>query len=125
MNCYKGLFWLIDERLICKRIRCDLSGIILDSNEMLTAINGKNDNHKIVWDTLPHSVTHGKSYNYYPRGRVEIRNGVAVIFLNPQLCTDDVIEMVKTEFYLSDESGIKDVKIKADGSKHYRCCLDT
>ena len=125
MDCYKGLFWLIDEQLICKKIRCDLSGNVLDSSETLTAKNGKNDNHKIVWDTLPHSITHGKPYNYYPRGRVEIRNSEAMIFLNPQLCTDNVIKAVKTEFNLSAESGIKAVKIKADGSKHYCCCLDT
>jgi len=54
--------------------------------------SGENYNHKTEWAKLGRRVTGDRPYNYYPRGRVEIRNGKAVIFLNPVLDTDSVLK---------------------------------
>ena len=34
---------------------------------------------------FPHYITKNKPYNYYPRGRVEIKNGKVSIYMNPVL----------------------------------------
>lgn len=65
---------------------------------------------------MPNKITQGKPYNYYPRGRVEIKNGKATVYLNPALNTNEITQNIKAEFGLSD---IKTV-FKSDGSEHYR-----
>jgi hypothetical protein len=46
----------------------------------------------------------------------------AVIYLNPHINKPDFIDEVKREFGLS--HNIPDVRVKNDGSDHYRCFLD-
>ena len=77
-----------------------------------------------MWGSFARSVTLGKPYSYYPRGRVEIRQGRAVVYLNPHLCSLSVLEKIKAEFSLSEATGISSVSVKGDGSRHYRCYLD-
>ena len=43
------------------------------------------NNHRRFWETLPHSLTGGMSYNYFPSGRVELRHGKAVVYMYPLL----------------------------------------
>ncbi len=118
---YKGLFWLIDDELICKKLGCDTDGNLLDTTAELTAKNGLADNHKRVWQTLPKSITHGQAFDYYPRGRVEIRNEKATVFLSPYICTEEIISKITDEFHLSE---CRSVRAKADGSFHYQCHYD-
>jgi hypothetical protein len=77
-------------------------------------------NHKRAWATLPRKTTNGMPYNYYPRGRVEVKLNKAVIYLNPNICTESVIADIKLEFGLTDIV----VEVRIDGSKHYKCYLD-
>ena len=124
MSLYKGVFWAVEDKLICKKIKCAANGNVLDESTVLTAKNGKNDNHKKVWNTLCRVDTNGKLYNYYPRGRVEICHEKALVFLNPLLCIQEFESKVIHEFGLTDENGIKCVVFKADGSKHYQSHFD-
>ncbi len=118
---YKGLFWAIDDNLFCKKLSCDKNGNLLESSEYLTAKNGKTDNHERIWSTLPRHITNGKSFDFYPRGRVEIKNGRATVFLSPYICTDDTVAKVIKEFNLAE---CEKIRVNADGSFHYRCRYD-
>lgn len=68
-------------------------------------------------ETLPHSLTGGMSYNYFPRGRVELRHGKALVYLHPTLCTPGIYARIRHAFSLPDEMQLS---LKADGSRHYR-----
>lgn len=114
---YKGLFWL-SEKLIIIKAECDTDGNFFkmpDSN--LLSENRKEFNHKSAWQTLPKSDTNGKPFNYYPRGRVQIKRGNAIIFTNENALPE--IENIKRAFGLFNGNGIADIKIKVDMSDHY------
>lgn len=116
----RGVFWVTDidsPEMIIISAECDVQGNFLaqPAPEML-ADNGCDFNHKRVWGTFNRS----EKYNYYPRGRVQIRHGEALIYCNPALCTDNVIEKVINAFGLYAENGITSVRVVADGSEHYK-----
>ena len=119
---YRGLFWIrsLPERdMIALRFLSDENGVLSDGS--LTA---KDINHKRLWERLDSVVTGGLPYNYYPRGRVELRRGRALIFCSPHICTEELKVMITERFGLTAENGIKEVVLKADGSAHYQCELD-
>ena len=68
------------------------------------------------------AVTNGQLYNYYPRGRVEIKNGKATIYFNPVLNRFDIHSLIVTEFDLLGKNII--VREVADGSNHYEYLID-
>ena len=70
-----------------------------------------------AWEEhVPAAFRNGKPYNYYPRGRVEIKEkGKAKIFLNPDIATDEIVAYIVEKFRLQ----YREVKVIADGSKHY------
>ena len=72
---YKGIFWLIEGELYTNKLECDKSGNVIGDGSGLNSKSGDNFNHRLTWEGLPKNVTHGKEYNYYPRGRVEIKGG--------------------------------------------------
>ena len=120
----KGIFWCIDfdtnhPRLIIVAIPCDRNGV---TNETVTfsAKSGESFNHKTKWSKLDKSITQGKPFNYYPRGRVEIRNGKATIFLNPDIHSEPVLRQIFDAFEIAANSGLKSIRIQRDGSWHYR-----
>lgn len=88
---YKGIFWLIEGELYTKKLECDKSGNVIGDGSGLNSKSGDNFNHRLTWEGLPKNVTHGKEYNYYPRGRVEIKGGKAVIYLNPALNSEEML----------------------------------
>ena len=57
------------------------------------------------------------SYNCFPRGRVELRHGKAVVYLHSSLCTPGIDIRIRHAFLLPDEMQLS---LKADGSRHYR-----
>lgn len=69
-------------------------------------------------------MTNNKKFNYYPRGRVQIANGKATIYANPNICTQDVMYFIIDMFNLSGSNGITKIRIIPDGSDHYKCYLD-
>ena len=127
---YKGVFWIknisdIAASSVCVLGECDKDGNLtndIDSN--MLSKKGDNFNHKKVWKCLDKYDTDNKPYDYYPRGRVEIRKGAAIIYVNPNLLNPLLKEWVITRFGLTVDNGIKRVLLKVDGSEHYKCYLD-
>ena len=70
--------------------------------------------HKDVWEDCKGSIK--KPWNYYPRGRVEIRNSKAVVYANP-LCFEyaGLISELRVAYHL----GNLTISLKADNSTHY------
>lgn len=121
-----GIFWClaeteneIDEKhLITFTKECSLDGVPVDT-EGLNAKSGATYNHKATWAKLSHTVTKGKPFDYYPRGRVEVSNNKAIIWLNG--CLVDLANEIKRLFGLSI---LSKVQVKVDGSEHYKCHFD-
>ena len=119
MSCfYKGVFWYAPDKgeLIVKKVACDSNGTALELTEY-TSKSGDNFNHKIEWSKFLHFTTKGKPYNFYPWGRVEIKSGTAIVYLNPSLKEPQIEEMIKSEFSLLDKA--INIRFVADGSFHY------
>lgn len=119
----KGIFWCINidtecPELITVSVACNKNG---DSKEPVnfSSKSGDNFNHRLEWVRLDRSVTAGQPYNYYPRGRVEIKNGKATVFLNPIINKEVIVSKVIDEFELMTEELVS-ISIKSDGSNHYR-----
>lgn len=126
---YKGIFWIIDleslDNKLVFKISVDFKGNIKGNN--IFKLNSKkhnNYNHKKTWEELSEKKYKGKSYDYYPRGRVEINNCKATIYANPNICTDTIMAWIIDEFGLYRNNGIKKISIITDHSKHYRCYMD-
>ena len=116
---FKGIFWIKpDGELLVLKVKCDSFGNLLqDIPPDMLSKSGENFNHKNAWSNLPKSVTDNKEYNFYPRGRAEIRNGKAIIFTN--YITEELKSKIIDAFYLSAGNGIEQVIFKTDKSAHY------
>jgi hypothetical protein len=127
----KGIFWIknldnIDSnKNLCFTIPSDINGnTLIDIDGNYISKNGETFNHEKTWSQLPKDITEGKPFNYFPRGRVEINNGKAIIYLNPNINDEEVKEFIINEFNLYPHNGIKSVRMISDGSEHYKCYLD-
>ena len=119
---YKGVFWvrsLSGNDIIALRFLSDENGVLTDGS-----LTSKDINHQRLWERLDSVITGGVPYNFYPRGRVELRRGKALIFCSPHICTEQLKKLITERFGLRAENGIKEVLLKADGSAHYKCELD-
>lgn len=130
---YRGIFWITDinnveNSKLFFTIPCDPNGYINDPefqiNQSMSSTGSDNYNHKKVWSCLSNDDTHGKPFDYYPRGRVEIHNGVAKIFHSPHIPQEELKLFVIDKFHLTKFNGIVKIKMIADGSNHYRCHYD-
>lgn len=110
-----GIFWYMDD--IDELLSYPFGSV--DSFNGV-AKSGNTYNHKRFWNDLrPHNSR--KSYNYYPRGRVDWDSqGRATIYLNPNI-PEEIISRIKLDFGIrpSDEC-----RIQFDYSDHYKCHLD-
>ncbi|MEQ2594534.1 hypothetical protein AAAU22_02505 [[Clostridium] symbiosum] len=111
----EGLFWLV----------CSMSGDAIDWSEdwEIYHLFAKSDSisHKDAWAQFAQNENkHFRrlAYNYYPRGRVVVRNGAATIFLSRHIATDEVLAVINKVF------GLTAPKVHAEGSKHYECSID-
>jgi len=128
---YKGIFWFVyeDESEInknsefCFKIPSDVNGYPIENDLDLNAKSGLTYNHQKYWNENL-GKPFNKSFNYYGRGRVEISNGTAKIYINGNFVDDMYIDFLKNEFNLSIKTGVKQVKVIVDGSDHYKCHLD-
>lgn len=121
----KGLFWLTENdlgtiQLTCCKVLCSPNG------EELEAENTEREklNHERVWAALDKNITRNKPYNYYPRGRVEIKKRKATIYLHPIMYDKEVLVQVMAHFGLYRRNGLKDIRIKSDHSKRYRFLME-
>ena len=117
---YKGIFWFTGDGLLAVKVQCDANGRPLEE-AAFSAKTGENFNHRAEWAKLPKRVTGGLPFDYWPRGRVEIKNGRAVIFLHPSLNQERALQTIRCEFRL--DEGIP-VRVVSDGSVHYHCRID-
>ena len=90
MTAKRGLFWYVDGELLCFPVSGEEADMV-------------SNNHRRFWETLPHSLTGGMPYNYFPRGRVELRHGKAVVYLHPSLCTPGIDIRIRHAFSLPNE----------------------
>lgn len=132
----RGLFWILtdsydlsDWSLLIFDTPCDASGNIdNEGNVIFNSKKGNSYNHKKLWEDKvinnnKYKPFNRQEYNYYPRGRVEVSNNKATIYLNPHINITEIINDIKKEFGLS-FLNISEVNIVADGSNHYQCFLD-
>jgi hypothetical protein len=118
---YKGVFWYAEGELLSFLIPCNNMGEVIGESEYpLNSKSGGNYNHNLLWESLPKKITGGKQFNYYPRGRVEIKNGKASVFLNPDINYEDIQNLIVERFDLTKENGINKVTFLSDGSNHYQ-----
>ena len=85
--------------------------------------------HKEEWELMRKKGspdTKGvQKYNTFPRGRVEIENFSARIFLHPDLKVPEIQEVILREFGLSQEiQGLKEIRFISDYSEHYHATDD-
>lgn len=131
-NLYRGIFWIkdidnIDNSDLYFQIPCNSDGIIdneFSINNAMSSKNTNNYNHQKVWSSLSSKETNNKDFDYYPRGRVEISNGKAVIYCSPWLDSEKIKNWVISKFNLTVHNGIKKVRVIYDYSEHYNCYLD-
>lgn len=124
----KGLFWLVknDEEkfeLFCMKILCYRDGETCEKVET-GVCESERLNHKRAWAKLDKQTTQDKPYNYYPRGRVEIKKGKATIFMNPILHQEEILEKIITSFGLTAENGLTHIRAKHDNSYHCRFLIE-
>ncbi|MDL2214229.1 hypothetical protein LJB76_01555 [Clostridia bacterium OttesenSCG-928-O13] len=119
-----GIFWVITDDLSLD----DFSLLALDSTAPPTSYKGNSHTHKTAWSMrsvlfsghpLYHSHLKRREFDYYPRGRVELRKRgdilTAIIWLNPDIHHPMVIHEIAEAFCLSDCK----VQVKEDHSRHY------
>ena len=131
-----GIFWIITEdskvsyyKLLAFEIPCDTYGNHLGMHRIpLNSKSGGTYNHKRLWEdeiknNSRHKPYNKKAFDYYPRGRVEVANNRAIIYLNPDINRTNIIDEIKLKFGLS-EHNIADVRVIIDNSAHYQCWID-
>ena len=131
-----GVFWIIsangdfqEYKLLAFEIPCDIYGNVIGTPEIaLNAKSGNTYNHKKLWETEiqnnpAHKPYNKHPYNYYPRGRVDISNNRATIYLNPYINKDIIISEIQRKFGL-DTLNISKVRVVVDNSEHYKCYIN-
>lgn len=111
----EGLFWVI----------CSMTENGIDRNESWELypyfVPSDAISHKEAWTKhIQPKEKHFRryAYNFYPRGRVVIRNGKATVFLNRHIVTEEVIAKICKTFSLDNP------KIHVEGGTHYECYTD-
>lgn len=94
----EGLFWVIGKN------KADL----FRGNFEIISYFERNAAHVKVWEKIKQQRPpfYGLGYEYFPRGRVWIKNGAAVIFLNPVLQNPKVIKKIKEFFELPEKTDV-------------------
>ena len=121
---YRGIFWIKDLDNLENnsdylfKIQTNENGDALNYPFPLNSKNGNDYVHKETWAMLPFNLTKNKPFDYYPRGRVEIKHKEALLYINPILNEERIINYLKREYCL------EDVKIILDFHEHYKCNFD-
>ena len=89
-----GIFWYIDDE---DQLLCYPFGSVYCPGGI--AKSGDTYNHKKFWNDLK-PKGNKYSYNYYPRGRVAIYQGIAFIHLNSRCNTPNVVDTIVRSYNL-------------------------
>ena len=94
----EGLFWIIGKN------KADL----YRGNFETIACFERDAEHVNVWERIKQQRPsfHGLGYEYFPRGRVWIKNGTAIVFFNPVLLNPTVIKKIKEIFELPEKAEV-------------------
>lgn len=122
---HKGIFWLIknaddNDELLSVNVPCDPNGYPLKSADF-SSVSGKNFNYRAEWEKLPPELTQGKPFDYYPMGRVEIKDRKVTVYCHPSLTQSPYRLMITGEFGVPSAT----TRFVADGSIHYQARKDT
>ena len=122
----KGIFWVIAEYSSLN----PYSLLALDGSTAFTSRKMESHTHKTAWalraelfcrHPLYHTHIKQKPFDYYPRGRVELRERsgaiTATIWLNPLLNYPNILAAISQAFCLR---SCKEIHVKEDHSRHYR-----
>lgn len=100
---FKGPFWVIAEsvkdilsnsyNLLCDKELCTYEGKLDRSRP-----ERKNQTHEAVWEKYKKNFNTDLPYNYFPRGRVEVYQGVAYINLNSLINKPKIINDILKEY---------------------------
>ena len=107
---HRGVFWVIDGALLAYPFA---EGVYAGG----AARSGVTYNHQKLWELVRGACR--RSYNYYPRGRVDVSNkGRPVIYMSPHVPLS-LLPEIQTAFAITTEP-----LLRYDNSRHYRCYLD-
>lgn len=121
---YRGIFWIIDldnlenNSNYLFKIETNENGDAIKYPFPLNSKKGNDYTHSATWSLLPFNLTKNKPFDYYPRGRVEIKHKEVLLYINPILNNVRIIEYLKKEFCLDK------VRIELDFHEHYKCHFD-
>lgn len=124
LRLYKGLFWWTGTDLITVKVHCCPTGTPAYSVHFF----GKESSlgpHRYEWDRLRQAgdprIKGIDHYNDIPRGRVEIKDFKATVFMHPELTRPDILSRVLNEFGLCRSlQSLDDIRIVSDLSDHYQ-----
>ncbi len=101
---FQGPFWIIADSFIdihrnkfsleCKKVLSDYEGNIVDDTSKNSVT------HKNWWKNNLQDK-YNQDFDYYPRGRVAIYNGIAFIHINSKCNINFVIDKIVNEYELS------------------------
>jgi len=130
-----GIFWIISDcveldeyKLLVFNVPCDQNGNALETPPIqLNSKSGTSYNHKAMWyghvkGNTEHKAYNKQTFNHYPRGRVEISKGRAIVYLNPIISHSPILDEIKMAFGLSEDS-ISSIRVVVDNSAHYSCFI--
>lgn len=104
---YKGIFWYVPDEMniILVKTECDENGDIIGDQEVPDYYF---DDYYFLseWTKLPVDIKKHHPYYYYPRGRVEIKEGKANIIISSVLDRGDILDKIVKEFELKHKINI-------------------
>lgn len=118
----KGIFWFVKSE---GDNEFDILYLDIpnDPNFIGNSKNGLTYTHEKTWKDLisglPGDIKN-KNWNYFPRGRVELKNNKATIYLNPNINKPEYQDKIIDAFHLHRIS----YRFIPDGSDHYKSYLD-
>ena len=121
----KGIFWIkdinnVENSIIHLGIFVDTCGNI--DPEIYDTKHDKEFNYKKIWNSLNKEITEGKSYDYFPRGRVTVASNKAIVYVSSHLFNYKTFNIVCDIFDLRKENEMYDVRMRTDSS--LLCHLD-
>lgn len=104
MALYKGVFWIAGNsvkdilsgnyKLICHKIKSDNIGNMLEKIKSKRSLS-----HKRLWNEMYKcKVNADVAFNYFPRGRIAISEGVAFINIIDVCNTQEIIDNIIKEY---------------------------